>query len=278
MDIKAYFELIRLKNCLTASFGAFIGGLIASYFNLAMIDNLILASIVVFLVCGFGNALNDIYDLKIDRINKPERPIPSKRITLNNAKAFSYSLVVMGLFISLFNISCFLMAVLNSIVLQQYASTYKKNKIIGNLIVAYLTGSVFIFGGIAVGNIDVTIMLFLCALFAMWSREIIKDYEDIEGDIKEKVISIPIKCGERSIYIAAFLLIFAIFLSPLPYLFGFFGIYYIISVVFCDLLFLLGIYKLVFNPSKMEAKKASRNIKIVTNLVLIAFLIGSLFK
>jgi geranylgeranylglycerol-phosphate geranylgeranyltransferase len=51
-----------------------------------------------------------------------------------------------------------------------------------------------------------------------------------------------------------------------------------ISVVFCDLLFLLGIYKLVFNPSKMEAKKASRNIKIVTNLVLMAFLIGSLFK
>ena len=224
MDIKAYFELIRLKNCVTASFGAFIGGLIASYFNLAMVDNLILASIVVFLVCGFGNALNDIYDLKIDKINKPERPIPSKRISLADARVFSYLMVFMGLFVSLFNVICFLMAVLNSIVLQQYASTYKKNKIIGNLIVAYLTGSVFIFGGIAVGNIDVTIMLFLCALFAMWSREIIKDYEDIAGDIKENVISIPIKCGEKSIYIAALLLVFAVFLSPLPYLFGFFGI------------------------------------------------------
>ncbi|ABO36027.1 geranylgeranylglycerol-phosphate geranylgeranyltransferase [Methanococcus maripaludis C5] len=278
MGIKAYFELIRLNNCLMASFGAFIGGLIASYFNLEMVNNLIFASIVVFLVCGFGNALNDIYDLKIDRINKPERPIPSKRISLTNARIFSYLLVFTGLCISLFNITCFLMAVLNSIVLQQYASTYKKNKIIGNLIVAYLTGSVFIFGGIAVGNIDVTIMLFLCALFAMWSREIIKDYEDIEGDIQEKVISIPIKCGENSIYIAALLLVFAVLLSSLPYLFGFFGIYYLISVVFCDLLFLIGIFPLLINPSRRGAKNASRNIKIVTNLVLVAFVIGSFFK
>lgn len=112
----------------------------------------------------------------------------------------------------------------------------------------------------------------------MWSREIIKDYEDIEGDIQEKVISIPIKCGENSIYIAALLLVFAVLLSSLPYLFGFFGIYYLISVVFCDLLFLIGIFPLLINPSRRGAKNASRNIKIVTNLVLVAFVIGSFFK
>lgn len=278
METKAYLELMRAKNCLTAAFGAVVGGLIASSFNFELTYRLVLAFLVVFLICGFGNSLNDIYDLKIDRINKPHRPIPSKRILLSNAKAFSYLLMFLGLFISLFDIACFLMAVLNTVILQQYAKTYKKNKIIGNLFVAYLTGSVFVFGGIAVGNIDITIILFLCALFAMWAREIIKDYEDIEGDLKEKVISIPIKCGERAIYIAAFMLLVAIFLSPLPYLMGIFGLYYLVLVAACDILFIFGIKGLLIHPSKKQAKKASRNIKLVTNLVLVAFIIGSLFK
>ncbi|ABR54880.1 UbiA prenyltransferase [Methanococcus vannielii SB] len=278
MDLKAYFELIRLKNCLTAGFGALISGLIASNFTFGALFPLILAFLVVFFICGFGNSLNDIYDLKIDRINKPFRPIPSKRISLTDAKVFSYSIMIFGLIISLFNIYCFLMAVLNAVVLQKYAKIYKKNKIIGNMLVAYLTGSVFIFGGIAVGNVNVSLYLFSCAMFSMWAREIIKDYEDIEGDLKEKVSSLPIKYGEKSIYISLGLLLIAIGLSFLPYLTGIFGIYYLLMILICNLMFLAGFFNLLNAPSKKQARKTSKNIKLITNFVLIAFIIGSIFK
>jgi len=285
-NLKYYLELIRVKNCITASFGAFIGGLIASGFETGFMGSILMASLVVFLICGFGNALNDIYDIDIDKINKPSRPLPSGKISLKNAWFFSYFLVFTGLLLSLFNFNCFIIAIVNSLVLYYYAKRYKRNKIVGNLMVAYLTGSVFVFGGAAVGNIGITIMLFLCAMFATWAREIIKDFEDMDGDIKENVISLPIKYGKKSLYFAAFFLMMAVLLSPLPYIIGMFGIIYLILIVLCDILFISTIVNLIGgysiknnkdNPADMFGN-ASKRIKLIMNLVLVCFIIGAILK
>lgn len=283
---KYYLKLIRVKNCMTASFGAFIGGLIASGFESSFIGNILLTSAVVFLICGFGNALNDIYDIEIDRINKPSRPLPSKKISLKNAWFFSYFLVFTGILLSLFNFICFIIAIVNSLVLYYYAKRYKRNKVVGNLMVAYLTGSVFVFGGAAVGNIGITIILFLCAMFATWAREIIKDFEDLEGDRKENVISLPIKYGKKSLYLAAFFLMMAVFLSPLPYIIGMFGIVYLILIILCDILFIVTIVNLFGSCSVKNNNKdfanvcgnASKRIKLIMNLVLICFIVGAILK
>lgn len=276
LKIKYYLELIRVKNCLTASFGTIIGGLIASNFNFGLIGYILLASLIVFLVCGFGNALNDIQDIEIDKINKPNRPLPSNKISLKSATIFSYLLMISGIIISLFNMICFAIALINSIVLYLYAKKYKRNKIIGNLIVAYLTGSIFIFGGASVGNVEITLILFLCALFATWSREIIKDYEDLDGDKSEGVISLPIKYGKNSIFVAIGFLLCSILLSPLPYILGMFGAPYLMAIMICNVLFILAVLKLLKNPSKEIAGSSSKYIKIIMNLVLLSFVIGSL--
>lgn len=277
-NLKYYMELVRAKNCLTASFGTVAGGLIASGFNFDLIHYILTASLVVFLICGFGNALNDIYDIEIDRINKPFRPLPSNKISLKNAKIFSWLLVAIGLLLSMFNKVCFVIAIINALALYLYAKKYKRNKIIGNLIVAYLTGSVFIFGGASVNNIGITLILFLCAMFATWCREIIKDFEDIEGDLKEGVMSLPIKYGKKSLYVAGIFLITAVVLSPLPYIMGIFGDVYLFGIILCDILFIYSIVKLLGAPSKEGAKKSSKNIKYIMNLVLLCFIIGSILK
>ena len=277
-NLKYYMELIRAKNCLTASFGTIVGGLIASGFKFDLIYYILIASLIVFLICGFGNALNDIYDIEIDRINKPFRPLPSNKISLKNAKIFSWLLVAIGLLLSMFNKVCFVIAIINALALYLYAKKYKRNKIIGNLIVAYLTGSVFVFGGASVNNIGITLILFLCAMFATWSREIIKDFEDIEGDLKEGVMSLPIKYGKKSLYVAGIFLITAVVLSPLPYIMGIFGDVYLFGIILCDILFIYSIVKLLGAPSKEGAKKSSKNIKYIMNLVLLCFIIGSILK
>ncbi|WP_292461130.1 UbiA family prenyltransferase [Methanothermococcus sp.] len=277
-NLKYYLELIRAKNCLTASFGTIVGGLIASGFKLDLMYNILIASFIVYLICGFGNALNDIYDIEIDRINKPFRPLPSNKISLKNAKIFSWLLVTIGLLLSMFNNVCFVIAIINALALYLYAKKYKRNKIIGNLMVAYLTGSVFIFGGASVNNIGITLILFLCAMFATWSREIIKDFEDMEGDLKEGVMSLPIKYGKKSLYIAGIFLMVAVVLSPLPYVMEMFGEIYLVGILLCDILFIYSIVKLLRAPSKNSAKKSSKNIKYVMNFVCFCFIIGSILK
>ena len=102
--VKYYLELMRIKNCMTASFGAYIGGLIASNFNFSYLFVLILAFLVVFFICGFGNVVNDIYDVEIDKLNKPHRPLPSNKISIKNAWRFAWLLLIFGLILSLFNI------------------------------------------------------------------------------------------------------------------------------------------------------------------------------
>ncbi len=275
-------ELIRVTNCLTASFGTIIGGLIASNFKIASlicnIGKIFIAALIVFLICGFGNALNDIYDIEIDKINKPFRPLPSNKISLKNASVFSWSLAVVGLLLSTFSKLCFIIAVINAVALYMYAKKYKKNKIIGNLIVAYLTGSVFIFGGASVNNIGITLILFLCAMFATWSREIIKDFEDMEGDLKEGVVSLPIRYGKKSLYIASIFLILAILLSPLPYIMGIFGNIYLLGILVCDIIFLYSIFKLLKVPSRENANISSKYIKYTMNIVLLCFIVGSILR
>jgi len=185
-------------------------------------------------------------------------------------------LLIFGLILSLFNILCFIIAIINSIMLYLYAKKYKRNKIIGNFIVAYLTGSVFLFGGAAVNNMSIVTILFLCAMFATWCREIIKDFEDVEGDMKENVVSLPIKYGKKSLYIAAMFIIIAVVLSPLPYIMGIFGKVYLILIILCDLSFLYVIFKAVKKPSKDIMSKTSKYLKIIMNLVLMCFVLGAL--
>lgn len=277
MGIRDYLDLIRVKNCLIASFGTVIAGLIASNFNIHLLDRVLLAALVVFLICGFGNVINDIYDIDIDRINKPHRPLPSGRISLKSAKILVWIMAISGLLISLFNWICFIIALVNTLILYLYAKRFKRDKRIGNLLVAYLTGSVFLFGGASVGNIFITFILFLCAMLTTWAREIVKDFEDIEGDRSRGVLSLPIKYGKRSLYLALGLLILAIILSPLPYLIGIFNSLYLLGILFCDTLLLYSIVKLLKNPTKEEAHRCAKEIKMIISFILVSFIVGAVY-
>lgn len=105
--IRTYLELMRYGNCLMAGFAAVIGTLIA--FNILMSGPVSssfarsfpfldagLVFLVVFMVSGAGNAINDYFDIKIDSINRPERPIPSGRVKAKEALYFSYLLFTLG--------------------------------------------------------------------------------------------------------------------------------------------------------------------------------------
>lgn len=232
-----------------------------------------LAFVVCFVVTAGGNAINDFYDAKIDAVNKPHRPIPSGRISPRSAFAFAISLFGIGIALSYFiNPICFLIAAANSLLLIGYAYKLKRTALWGNMSVGYLTGSTFLFGGAAVNEIAVTFVLFLLAMLATIGREIVKDVEDVKGDKKEGLITLPISVGaKKSATIASAFVIMAVILSPLPIVLGNFGMSYLTIVTLADVILLLGITAIEKYPAK-----SSSFLKGGMIVALLAFIVGAM--
>lgn len=275
-----WLELMRYKNCAMAGLAAVIGAGIAYSAAPGALVWMGLIFITVFLITGAGNAINDYFDAGIDAINRPSRPIPSGRITGNCAFRFSIVLFAAGIMISYFigtNLTPFLIAVFNSILLYLYASYLKKKVLVGNLSVSYLTGSTFLFGGAAYGGkgIQVTLVLFFLSMLATFAREIVKTIEDIEGDRKDGAMTIPMKIGERrAAYLACVFGILAVFLSPLPYLMDMFNEYYLAVVGIADMIFLYAMLQILRKNPTMSSKY----FKVAMFLAMLAFIAGSILN
>lgn len=283
--VSVYLELMRYKNCLMAGFAAVIGTLIA--FNILASGALNyhpgsfpyfdagLVFLVVFLVSGAGNAINDYFDIKIDSINRPERPIPSGRVQLKEALYFSYLLFALGTLLAFsINQVCGLIALFNSLLLIFYAKTLKGTPLLGNLSIGYLTGSTFLFGASVFGleGLKTLFVLFVLSALAITAREIVKDIEDMEGDKIEGADTLPLRIGARKAsYLAVLIGFLAVFLSPLPFLMSVLGLRYLYLVLLADLGFLAAIYQILIrnNPAK-----SSKMFKIAMFFALLAFIAG----
>lgn len=234
----------------------------------------------VFLITGAGNAINDYFDAGIDAINRPDRPIPSGRISKNSAYRFSIALFAAGIMISYFIGSShipFLIAIINSFLLYFYAYSLKRKVFVGNLSVSYLTGSTFLFGGAAYGGkgIEVTLILFFLSMLATLAREIVKTIEDIEGDKLDGASTLPIKIGEtRAAYVACAFGLLAVFLSPLPYFMGLFNEYYLVVVGIADIVFLYAMVQIL----RKNPTSSSKYFKVAMFLAMLAFIAGSILN
>jgi geranylgeranylglycerol-phosphate geranylgeranyltransferase len=285
-SIANILELLRWANCIMAGFAAVVGTLIAyltlpDSLQIQLIYEPIIVFLSVFMITGSGNAINDYFDFEIDRVNRPDRPIPSGRISRNTALVISITLSGIGIALSYWlGPICLFLAVVNSILLYFYASTFKRTVLMGNIVIAYLSGSTFLFGGaldIFEGTgIKSTIMLFFLAGLATLSREIVKDIQDMEGDSKSGAVTLPVKIGKTgAARTAALAGLFAVILSPLPFLLNInnaFGVSYIVIIFVADMLFFISINETLL---KDNAEKASKLLKMAMFLALIGFVVGT---
>ncbi len=196
------------------------------------------------LIAAGGNIINDYFDVKADRINKPDKLIITKNISKKSAILSHWVLNVIALgiaiYLSIRNTTFWYVFIhlLSINALWFYSMYFKRKPFIGNLIVALLTALVSILCGIHfyIHNefpiVEFTEInspftfwifhlmakghyIFILALFAFASnlaREIIKDIEDIEGDKLIHAKTLPILYGvKKTKWLAGILLL----LSPL---------------------------------------------------------------
>lgn len=251
----AYLELARPLNGIIAFISAWLGGMFASQDRGADLANirLLLVSIAAFLLLSAGNAINDYCDYKIDRINRPRRPLPSGRIQRTEALIFAILLVIIGIWLgTLINRNAIGFAILVSIALASYAFWLKRMPLIGNLVVSGLTGGTFVAGGIAIDSVQATLIPAIFAFLFTTAREIVKDLEDTEGDLKNDVKTLAILNPQLAVKIAIGFMASVILFSPIPYLFGWYSWHYLVVVVLGVDLVLVGLAMRLWRDTSKE--------------------------
>jgi len=281
MRLPASIDLVRLHNCVLAGIAVLVGMIVAVASSDIMLPQAAFAFAVAVLICGGGNATNDYYDRKIDRINRPERPIPSGRLKARDALLIGGGLFIIGILLSiLLGVPCIVLAVVNSVVLAFYAAELKRLGLVGNLIVGYLVGSTFLFGGLAAKNAQKLQALGILSAMAAVStvgRELIKDIEDMKGDSKIGLKTFPLSQGPRAAAVLAIVFIAAaIVLSPVPYLLNLFGKFYLTLVMISVLIFIGAAIIVARDQKPQVAGRASLACKVGMGIGLIAFLVGAI--
>ncbi len=279
MSARAYVTIIRPGNCLIASGAVAIAGLVAvgySALEYAALADLALACCAVFLFVGAGNTLNDYYDYDVDKVNHPERPIPSGLIERGNALTLAVILFVPTFLLGLFiNLESFAVVLIGAIVMVSYERSAKRKGFLGNLQISWLVGSLFLFGGVAVYDNETEALLRVTALAALaflstLGREITKDIEDLRGDRDRTTLPMSMGPG-RSANLARLLYAIAIVLSLVLFFMGTFGLSYLGLVLVADAVFVVCMAFMTSNPSL-----SSNMSKVAMVFALAAFLLGGL--
>ncbi len=174
----------------------------------------------VFIAAG-GYVINDYFDVKIDRINRPDELIVTRSISKPAAMHLSLSLSGIGIVcgivaaVLLRSLTIGILFILVPGLLWFYSSSYKRLFMIGNLIIALLAALTPML--VALANVAVlqlryaTILPYTTlqhdlyawlggfALFAFlltWAREIVKDMQDQMGDRELECHSMPVVWGD----------------------------------------------------------------------------------
>ena len=276
MIVNRYILLIRPSNFVITVASVFVACLLAGG-KMEHMPAMVIASLAAGLIGGGGMVVNDIFDAEIDRINKPERPLPSGTVSLQSA-AFLYALLtVVGLLLNLFlHSSAQAIATGAALLVFFYSYKLKGTPLFGNLAVGFLTGLTFIYGGAVVGNIERATIPALFAFLINVGRELIKDMEDVEGDALHHAATFPVKYGLKSAAIVATVFLLAVVGSTIiPFASRQYGIAYFIIVmagVNCVIAFVL--FSLWRDTTPNNLNRLSTILKYDMLIGLIAIYLG----
>ncbi len=273
--LKGYLQLIRPVNCIMMGFAVIVGASLVS--PLSFNINLVLGFLTSFSLTGASMVINDYYDLEIDTINEPNRPIPRGDVSPKDALSFASILSIIG-FIAAFatNIPSFIVAVIALIISIAYITKGKGTGLPGNLLVSTSVIIPFIYGGLALGQIEVPTLLFVAIVFfSNTGREITKGIVDVEGDRGHSIKTIAVTHGEKTAAIsAAAFSLFAVGLSPLPWMWKLVSDWFLPLVIVTDIGLIFSSIMLLLDYSRNNAKKTKKLSLIWFMTGLLAFIFG----
>jgi len=279
MQIINYIKILRPLNLLISALCILLSGFILNELTF----NLIPIILVVLLLAGFSNIINDIVDYKIDAVNNLNRPISSNAISIKTSFFYAMLLLLFALIITFnFNdITKMLIFVIIIPLLILYTPFFKKIPLIGNLVVSFILSMVFIITSTYLtGALDYAILPpIILSFFLMLIREIVKDIADLEGDQKFNINTLPVKFGIDFAILFIYLFTFLLFISSILiyYFYDLYNLFYLILIfifIHCPLFFY--IYKLSKNKTSIYCIYLSKVLKLLTIFgVIVIYLVNN---
>lgn len=276
----AYLRLIRPVNCVMMGFAVIIGAVLAGFSDLnSSWLNLVLGFVTGFMLTAASMAMNDYYDREIDAVNEPKRPIPSGIIKPTEALVLAFFLTVVGFSAAyLTGMLCLLTSVIAWLIVVAYTTVGKRSGLPGNFLVSMCVAIPFVYGSIAAtGTVMLKVMLFAVITFlSITGREVTKGIVDLQGDKLQNVKTLAVRYGERSAAAAAvFFYLFAVVLSPIPWLAKLVSFWYIPLVAVTDFGLVACSFMLLKDSSRENARKVKNSALFFFIFGLLAFVAGA---
>jgi 4-hydroxybenzoate polyprenyltransferase len=239
-----------------------------------------------------GNIINDIYDVETDLVNRPDKVIVGKKVSEKTAYNLFIAFNVIGILIGFYlshlvgRSGFFALFVIISALLYVYATYLKQTLLIGNIVVSLLVAmSILIVGlfellpAVTPQNQPTQLFFFKILLdYALFAfvinlvREIAKDMEDIDGDYKAGMNTLPIAIGRER----ASKVLFALTLLPL------FGVvYYVMTYMYkqpiaVGYFLVLVVAPLLYTTIKSFSAKTKKDYHHISTMLKLVMLFGML--
>jgi 4-hydroxybenzoate polyprenyltransferase len=276
-----FLRLIRVQNLLIVVLTQFLARLFlvgpglesptTSTLRLLIDPALWLLSLSTVCIAAAGYIINDYFDIKIDLVNKPQRVVIGRYLKRRIAMGVHQALNVLGCLIGLYLSKwVFLVDVLSVTLLWFYSAQFKRQPLVGNIVVSTLTALSLIV--LAVYYRQHTDMLLIYALFSFGIsliREIIKDMQDVRGDARFGCRTLPIIWGLRRTKYVLYVLIGA-FLTSL------FLIALSLHNFRLDCIFLILLIPIAWLIYRLIKADTRRDFGYLSNLCKIIMLLGVL--
>ncbi len=167
-----------------------------------------LGAVMAAVLNAASNGLNQIFDLEIDRVNKPKRPLPSGRLSLRDAWLFTAATFVTAWILAWLvapggRHECFWLVVAATLITSLYSVPPFRTKRLGiwaNVTIAVPRGAMLkVAGWSSVKTIFGLEPWYISAIFGLFllGATTTKDFADMEGDRRGGCRTLPIQFGVR---------------------------------------------------------------------------------
>jgi geranylgeranylglycerol-phosphate geranylgeranyltransferase len=261
--------LVRPRNLVMAAAGVAVGGFLAQG-RLAIPAALVWAMGSALGLGAAGNAANDLFDVEADRINRPLRPLVTGHLSPRSATTIAGVAAGLGLGAAWWvGPTLFVLGLAALAVMIAYSPLLKARGIWGNVAVAVVASLPLVYGAVAVGDWRAGLVPSALAAMLHLAREMVKDVEDVAGDLAIGRRTLPIVWGTDAGFLAA-AGILALFVPAalLPWVAGWYGVRYGLVVVALD----LGLAVLVVRLARRQLAGARAALKAAMLAGLVALL------
>ena len=278
--IKGALQLFRPELSFAAGI-CVIAGEILALGSFPSIQNLIYGFMCGFFISSPALILNDYFDLEVDKINAPNRPLPAGIISPPEVIALTIVATFFGLVAAtIISIYALIISIILLIMGALYNWKLKETGLPGNFMVSFSVATTFILGGIVVGDPwnKIVWTFSIMAFFFDLGEEIAADAMDIDGDKIRNSKSIAIKKGRKvALSISSILFSLVILISFIPIWFSWLGISYLFMILISDVIIFLSVLKLQRSRTSEEGHFCIKQIYRGALLGLLAFIISQLF-